>query len=241
MSVLKRDRDERGHEAANRARRNRRASPVRRKRSYLPADARRAMILEHAKTTFFLKGVRASVGDICKRAGVSRGTLYQYFSNKRQVLLTLLEDVVRRMRQVLDERVPLDKLDIDVRRLNAVAAVGFCEQRMRQLLDAVFVDEETIRLVLRDARGHDHVVEEVITEIDGLMLKALEREIRAGQKLGILAPGDPVFLARHNLGAIEKVVLMALARDDEPLDLDAIVRQTVRVQLFGMLAKEVRR
>jgi hypothetical protein len=37
------------------------------------------------------------------------------------------------------------------------------------------------------------------------------------------------------------VVLTALARDPEPLDLDAVVRDTVRVQLFGMLAKEVRR
>ena len=212
-----------------------------RKRSYLPADARRAMILEHAKEAFFRKGVRASVGDICKRAGVSRATLYQYFPNKRQVLLTLLENVVRRMRKVLDERVPLEKLVIDRRKITADGVVRFCEQRMRELLDAIFVDEETIRLVLRDARGHDHVVEEVISEIDGLMLKALEREIRAGQKLGILGPGDPVFLARHHLGGIEKVVLMALARDDEPLDLDAVVRSTVRVQLFGMLAKEVRR
>jgi len=136
--------------------------------------------------------------------------------------------------------VPLEKLDIDRRRLSAKTVQEFCEQRMRQLLDTIFVDEPTIRLVLRDARGLDHVVEKVITEIDGLLLEALEREIRAGQKLGVLGPGDPVFLARHNLGAIEKVVLTALARDPEPLDLDAVVRDTVRVQLFGMLAKEVR-
>jgi len=217
-------------------------SRMRRKRSYLPADERRAMILAHAKETFFMKGFhRASVGDICSSAGVSRATLYQYFESKRDVLLTLLDDVVRRMRKVLRERVPLEKLDIDRRRLSAKTVQGFCEQRMRQLLDTIFVDEPTIRLVLRDARGLDHVVEKVITEIDGLLLEALEREIRAGQKLGVLGPGDPVFLARHNLGAIEKVVLTALARDPEPLDLDAVVRDTVRVQLFGMLAKEVRR
>ena len=162
-------------------------------------------------------------------------------ARERDVLLTLLDDVVRRMRKVLRERVPLEKLDIDRRRLSAKTVQEFCEQRMRQLLDTIFVDEPTIRLVLRDARGLDHVVEKVITEIDGLLLEALEREIRAGQKLGVLGPGDPVFLARHNLGAIEKVVLTALARDPEPLDLDAVVRDTVRVQLFGMLAKEVRR
>jgi TetR/AcrR family transcriptional repressor of mexJK operon len=216
--------------------------PPRRKRSYLPAGDRKAQILEHAKTTFIMKGFhRASVGDICARAGVSRATLYQYFDNKREVLLALLEGVLARVRKVLDERVPLEELAIEPRRLTAAAVQAFCERRMRELLDAIFVDEKTLRLVLRDARGLDQVVEKVIAEIDALLLGALEREIRAGQTLGILAAGDPRLLARHNLGGIEKVVLMALARDDEPFDLGAVVRDTVRVQLNGILAEEVRR
>jgi AcrR family transcriptional regulator len=214
----------------------------RRKRTYLAAGDRKAQILEHAKTTFFLKGFhRASVGDICARARVSRATLYQYFDNKREVLLALLDDVLRRVRRVLAQRGPIEELVIDRRRLDAAGVQAFCERRMRELLDAIFVDEKMLRLVLRDARGLDQTVERVIAEIDEMVLGTLEREIRGAQELGILAHGDPRFLARHNLGGIEKVILMALARDDERFDLGAIVRDTVRLQLHGMLAKEVRR
>ena len=37
--------------------------------------------------------------------------------------------------------------------------VSFCRARLREMLAAVFADEETLRLLLRDARGLDGVVE----------------------------------------------------------------------------------
>ena len=51
---------------------------------------RRAQILDVAKRDFVRRGYHvANVADICKEAQIGRGTLYQYFGNKRAVMLAL--------------------------------------------------------------------------------------------------------------------------------------------------------
>src|SRR5688572_13620189 len=83
----------------------------RRRRSYLPADARRAQILDVAKSVFARRGYHeANVADICEAARIGRGTLYQYFDNKRAVMLALMEEIEERIARVLDERPPVRNL-----------------------------------------------------------------------------------------------------------------------------------
>src|SRR5689334_18376196 len=109
------------------------ATRARRRRTYLPAADRRTQILERAKT------------------GIARRTLYQYFDTKRAVLLALLGDVAARVRHVLQHRAAVADLDIDLARLRAADVAEFCERRMRQVIDTIFLDEKTLRLVLREA------------------------------------------------------------------------------------------
>jgi hypothetical protein len=56
----------------------------------------------------------------------------------------------------------------------------------------------------------------------------------------VLRAGDPRLHARLSLGGIEKVVLLALSRD-EPIDLGVLVREAVHAQLFGLISQEVQR
>src|SRR5205823_2480480 len=60
------------------------AVPSRReaKRSYLSGEDRRAQILDVARRLFAQEGYHdANIEDICREAGIARGTLYQYFEN----------------------------------------------------------------------------------------------------------------------------------------------------------------
>ena len=57
------------------------------------------------------------------------------------------------------------------------------------------------------------------------------------QRAHILRLGDPMLFARYILGGIEKVILMALLKD-EPINLDAIVHQCVQLELFGLFNEE---
>jgi AcrR family transcriptional regulator len=216
--------------------------PKSRRRTYLPAADRRAQILDVAKTVFTRRGYRvANVADICRAAHIGRGTLYQYFKNKRAVLLAVMKDVAARVKEVLDARTRIaDLRGADKAPPELVAS--FSKKRLRQVLDAVFVDEPTLRLILRDARGLDGAVDEVIRMIDELVFGALEDDLRAAQRAGVLRRGDTRLMARYIVGGIEKLVISALA-EDAPVDLDAIVDMAVELELFGLLngRREVKR
>jgi AcrR family transcriptional regulator len=211
----------------------------RRQRTYLRADVRRAQILDVAKDVFARRGYQvANIADICEAARIGRGTLYQYFENKEDVLLAVMEQLATRVRRVLDERPKLERMRWG-RRVPVELVSDFCKKRLRELLDAVFVDEPTLRLILREARGHNGAVDRVIAMIDALVFSALESDLRAAQRAGILRPGNVRLMARYLLGGVEKLVLCALA-DDEPVDLSAIVDAAVEMELFGLLSPEVR-
>src|SRR5262249_14250266 len=117
--------------------------------------------------------------------------------------------------------------------------VDFCEKRLRELLDAVFVDEATLRLVLREARGIDGGLDQLTAEIDKLILAALEADLRTAAAMGPVRPVDHGLGAQELLGGVEKIVMAALAVD-EPVDLDRIVRAAVQIELFGILNLEVK-
>jgi AcrR family transcriptional regulator len=210
-----------------------------RRRSYLPADARRAQLLYAAKHVFTARGYRAAnIADICKEAGVARGTVYQYFRNKRDVLIALLDDVAARVARVLAERPQLAvprgaKIPVEV-------IVKFCRARLREMLAAVFADEEVLRLLLREARGLDGVVDRAIAKIDDMILREMEADVRAAQAGRVMRKVPPKLAARYLLGGVEKMILAAIAADEE-LDVGAIVDTAVELELFGILHEEVRR
>ncbi len=204
------------------------------------AADRRAQILGIAKQVFARRGYHAAnVADICKAARIGRGTLYQYFENKRDVMLAVVEEVAQRVEEIVKARPRVRDIP-GVHQAPVAMIEAFCKRRFRELLDAVFVDEATLRLVLRDARGFDGVIDRMIARIDAVMLDAMIDDCKASQDAGITRDGDPRLMALYVLGGVEKMVLTAL-QTDEPVDLDAIVDLAVKVDLFGTLKEEVRR
>ncbi len=207
------------------------------RRTYLKAEVRKQQILDIAKDVFAKRGVReANVADICEAAKIGRGTLYQYFENKNDLLRAVMNGICDRIVAMIAKRPPVAAIP-GVAGAPVRVIVAFCSRRVRQILDIIFADAATLRLVLRDARGSDGVVDEALARIDAAMLGAMEGDMRAAQAAGVLRSDlDARLAARFVLGGVEKVVLAALA-DDAPVDLDAIVKATVEIQLFGLLKK----
>jgi len=207
------------------------------RRTYLKAEARRQQILEIAKDVFARRGVRdANVADICEAAKIGRGTLYQYFENKNDLLRAVMDGICDRITQTIAKRSPVAQIP-DVGKAPVEVVVAFCTRRVRQILDVVFADEATLRLVLRHTRGTDGAVDDALARIDAAMLGAMEGDMRAAQAAGVLRSDlDARLASQFVLGGVEKVVLSALAGDG-PVDLDAIVKATVEIQMFGLLKK----
>jgi AcrR family transcriptional regulator len=205
------------------------------KRTYKPADQRREQILDCALEVFAHKGYHgASIADVCARVGIGRATLYQYFDDKRDVLVALADRVKKRVLGAAEARGPAVIPHGFVPTEDQ--AVRFVERRLLGVLRAVFHDAPTTRLVLRAGRGADGVADDLLREIDAALVQATERDLAAAVEAGILRPLDVPLVARFFIGGIEKVALSHLD-EGKPVDLEAIAREAATLELCGTLAR----
>jgi len=71
---------------------------------HLSETERRAQILRSARSIFIEKGyLAARVEDVARRAGLSKGAVYFYFSSKRELFLALVRDEHERTYSFLDQ------------------------------------------------------------------------------------------------------------------------------------------
>jgi len=209
------------------------------RRSYMKADDRRAQILDCARRVFANQGFHVtSVADICSEAGIGRGTLYQYFGNKRDVFLAVLQDVASRVRAVLDDRTRITEVP-QAAEAPPEIVLAFCRKRLRELLDAVFVDQASLRLLWRDARGVDGGIDRIVRTVDELVAGALVQDLGSARDMGVIVCEDLELTALFIIGGIEKMVLDALEKDAD-LDLDRIVRVATHIEFMGLLSERTR-
>lgn len=210
------------------------------KRTYMKSEDRRSQILSCARDVFAEKGYHGtSIADVCERAGIGRGTLYQHFGNKRDVFFAVVDQIAERVSHVIEHRARIAQLEgAEAAPPQLIAA--YCGRRLRDLLDAVFTDEASVRLVLREARFVDGGLDEVVRRVDRAVLGAFVADLEAARAMGVIVCEDPHMTAMFVMGGVEKLILDAV-ESDLPIDLDRIVRIAIRVQLFGLLGDRTQR
>jgi AcrR family transcriptional regulator len=202
------------------------------RRTYKRGPERQAQILDCALEAFAASGYHStSIADVCARAGIGRATLYQYFTDKRDLLVALADRIAARVMAAFESRQKL-RLPPGYKPTEG-DAVRFIQSRFSALLRVVFEDARTARLVLRAGRGADGVVDEILRRIDQAVLVALEEELRAAKRAGVIRDLDESFVARFFLGGFEKIVLTYLD-EDRPLDIDAIAHEAALLEVLGI-------
>ncbi len=207
------------------------------KRTYQRAAARKEHILEAALAVFAERGYHATtVADICERAAIGRATLYQYFSDKHDVLLALVEQIYERITERFAARSPLRfPADPSVTPPSREASVAFMQHRLLGVLEAAFGDAETTRLILRAARGVGGVVEGALQRLDAVILDTIADELRGAIAARVVRPLDVELTARFMVGGLEKVVLSHLD-EDRPLELEHLAREVTLLEAIGILS-----
>ena len=87
----------------------------------------KAKILDAALKLFGTQGYQnTSISEIMKLAGVSKGLMYHYFSNKEELIKQLLLDVFKETDFKLTDGVPLSKMfkSLSIRKANELVAYG---------------------------------------------------------------------------------------------------------------------
>ncbi|MGE5186852.1 MAG: TetR/AcrR family transcriptional regulator [Acidobacteriota bacterium] len=202
------------------------------------SEARQRQILSCAKRVFAERGYHAAnVSHICEAAGIGRGTLYQYFANKRAVLTAILRETLERVRALMEQQSRETEYP-PPERVSRRAAIKVTAHQLRRVLEVVFDDSDTLRILLREAVGLDVEAESLLAQIDEALIQIVENDIRRAQRAGIVRPLDARAVATLVVGGIEKLALAAL-RSLTPIDLEAMSLEVAKVHAVGTLSDRV--
>src|ERR1051325_3284858 len=114
--------------------------------SYMRAEARQRKILACAKRVFAERGFHAAnVSHICEAAGIGRGTLYQYFTNKRSVLTAILRETLERVRALMQRQSEAVEYP-PAEQVTRATAIAVSAKQLRRVLAVVFEDGDTLRI-----------------------------------------------------------------------------------------------
>src|SRR5262249_34226006 len=202
------------------------------RRARLPRDERRDQILDCALAQFAHHGFHeTSIADICARARIARGTLYQYFKDKREVLAALIDQIVSRIIEAVQQW-PRFELPPDME-WTAEHNIAFVEGRCMQIMQVVFADADTASLILRMARGTGFA-RETLARIDAQVVSVIAADVRAAMERGVVRAFAPQLVAEFIVGGIEKIVIQALD-DGRAIDVPRIGREIAVLVSSGLV------
>ncbi len=150
-----------------------------------------AAVVEIARTGYN----QTTVARIAKRAGVADGTIYLYFKNKEEILLSIFERTMTRF--ITEGRAQLAGLD------------GACEKLRRILewhLALVGSDRDQAIINQVELRHSLHFLGQLSRAQVGEYLGIIAEVIRQGQQEGVFrADQDPVFAAKAVFGVLDEM------------------------------------
>ena len=200
--------------------------PARRGRA--PAGARgdkRARILRGAVQVFARKGFyTARVSDIAKAAGVADGTIYLYFKNKDDILVSIFEERFDHLIGTLREELP--KLPDATARLRHMIELQLgTMERHRDLAEVVTVNlRQSTRFLKQYAAPRFTSYLEVMAGV-----------IAEGQREGSLRDDvSPLIIARMIFGSIDGLALTWALGSGTPGELTKAASQLTDVLVRGL-------
>lgn len=136
----------------------------------------RGVILEAARSEFRERGYqRTSMNDVAARAGVSQGTVYQYFRDRSDLVVAIIQEGLRQLFTRTDARWRPAEGTAGLERILTNYATGFA-----QAPDVVRVWEEVSHI--------DEDMAALRRSLGRLFEESIERALREGQEAGRIAP-----------------------------------------------------
>jgi len=195
---------------------------------------RRRQILEGAKRVFAKRGYHdTNIGHICRDVGIARGTLYQYFDSKHQIFTHVVQGLLDRVRKFIDTTPKIELPTNFVPTMDDV--LQYSQRSIKRCLNAVFEDEASLRIIVREAVGLDVRIDKIIRSIDDIVIIRFAEDIAAAQRLDVLRKDvEPRVAALFVLGGLQKLAIDALERK-APINLDKIARDATHLYMKGLL------
>ena len=188
----------------------------------------RAQLLEAAATCFGQEGYNAaSVADICRRAGVSKGAFYHHFSSKHELFLQLTEGWLAGINEQL-EVARLGALSVPEALMSMVGAAELVFQMADQYIP-IFVE-----FYIQASR--DPAVWRAAIEPHRRYHDFFAQMFEVGVKEGSLNPVDAAMASRVLVSLALGLLMQGMINPDRQ-DWAQVAREGVRMLLEGLQAE----
>jgi AcrR family transcriptional regulator len=193
------------------------------------AEARRTQILMGAFQVFSEKGYhKATTKQIAKAAGVSEGTIYNYFDTKRDLLAAMVDHLGMESLRDLVTHEPPDELH------ELFAAI--IRDRSKLALERGPFLLPLISEVINDIELRTALYRQVLQPVAHQIEVNIQERMDAGQLRQI----DPVIVTRSMMGAVVVNLMAKFSGVDSHYDgltLDEIIERITDLFLNGLLAE----
>lgn len=191
-------------------------------------EARRTQILLGAAEVFAEKGFhKATTREIARRAGISEGTIYNYFDNKRELLLAMIELIgLRSLKEIISGDLPDNPQAL---------FTTVVQDRYQLVQERGYLIAPIIAEIFADAELRQMVYQKIILPVSGYLERYIQTQIEAGRFRQV----NPMIATRAFIGMV--VVNFALmfagldARYDQ-ISPETMVDQIVSLVLDGLVA-----
>jgi TetR/AcrR family fatty acid metabolism transcriptional regulator len=192
----------------------------------MKAENKHSKIISAATKVFAKKGFfTARISDIAKEAKVADGTIYLYFNNKYDILLSVFEEevgkIVERTDKLLSNEEDPKKM-LEIYTLQHLMAM----KKNKNLAEVIQIELRQTNKVIKDYRNNK------FSEYTGIIAKI----IKEGQKAGIYKSDiKPDIAKRIYFGALDEVSRVWNASLETHYTVEEIADQLLSMFLAGIL------
>ena len=198
-------------------------------------EKRKEQILGCAKRLFALHGYyNTQISDIIRDAKIARGTFYRYFTNKKDIFVTLLENYYKQW--VVEISLESKKLD-----LKTISPEDYFRHRVRNSLSFFANDPYLCKITLRMGLGLPSDMEYSIQRLEDRIVELIKGDLALGINNQHIRPDiDIEMTANMIVGAILRISYFYFALSEEQYtskDIEKMTEEAAHIFFPGIFIK----
>ena len=194
---------------------------------------RKNQIIDAAKEMFIERGYQSThIGEICDNLDIARGTVYQYFGNKREIVYSILESLEEKIEDIFDSDDLVEFIKSDP---TGDEISQFIRKKFSNCVSAVIEEPIVIMLMYKEIVGLDEDVTERTERFVDNVIKIIAKDLAELSKKGIYRRDiDPLLTSLLIFGSVQLLIHEYRRKGKDILD-NNVVQSVVDMIMKGMM------
>jgi AcrR family transcriptional regulator len=196
-------------------------------------ERRKQQIVDTAKNMFIDNGFQSThIGQVCEKLDIARGTVYQYFRNKKEILYAILDVVLESIEDIFDQD---DFNEFFTGNPSSESVLAFINKRLMSCISVLLGEPIVIKLIFKEIVGVDDDVNDRVRVAVSAIEKHVAHEVEELKNRNIYKSTlDPKVTATMIIGGVMLVVYESDRKKQNVLDQN-LITSIATYYLHGVL------